>query len=139
MSKAIINILKNDAALTALLGSNTKVRLGFIAQELKKPYVIVDIEDSTPTNTFDAGSDLDFTSLTVFSVSDRTYSNANGVGADEISKAVRAAIDYVAKGTYGGETISRCRFQRSGGIREDRIANNVQVTKEDEYLISVEL
>ena len=39
MSKAIINILKNDAALTALLGSNTKVRLGFIAQELKKPYV----------------------------------------------------------------------------------------------------
>jgi len=139
MSKAIVNILKNDAALTALLGSNTKVRLGFIAQELKKPYVVVDIEDSTPTNTFDAGSDLDFTSLTVFSVSDRTYSNANGVGADEISKAVRAAIDYVAAGTYGGETITRCTFQRSSGVREDRLANNVQVTKTDDYLVSIRL
>lgn len=129
--------MKNDAALIALLGSANKVRSGTVGQGVKKPYVVVDVEDSIPTNTFDAGSDLDFTSITIFSVSDRAYSNSNGVGVDEISKAVRTALDYVSAGTYNGETIARCTFQRSGSMQEDRIANNVQVTKEDEYLVSI--
>lgn len=137
MSRAIVNILKNDAALTALLGSNTKVRTGTVAQGVEKPYVIVDIEDSDPTNSFDAASDLDFVRLTISSVSDRYYTNDNGVGTTEIAKAVRNAIDFVSAGTYGGETITRCTFERSGFIHEDRLSNNVQITKEDEYLVSV--
>jgi hypothetical protein len=137
MSKAIVNILKNDSALTTLLGSNDKIRTNTIAQSVKKPYVIVDIEDSNPTNTFREPSDLDFVRLTISSVADRAYTNANGVGVTEIAAAVRTAIDYVAAGTYNGETIARCTFQRSGYMHEDRMANNVQFTKEDEYLVTI--
>ena len=137
MSKAIVNILKNDSALTTLLGSSDKIRTSFIAQTIKKPYVVVDIEDSNPTNTFREASDLDFLRLTISSVADRAYTNSDGVGATEIAAAVRTAIDYVAAGTYNGETISRCTFQRSGYMHEDRMANNVQITKEDEYLVTI--
>ena len=139
MSKGIINILKNDSALTTLLGSADKVRTGFVAQEVTKPYVIVDVEDVEPTNSFDAASDLDFVRLTVYSVADRFYTNANGSGASEIGDAVRTAIDYVAAGTYNGEAIKRCTFERSVGMAEDRMANNVQITREDEYLVTIQI
>lgn len=135
--RSIINILQNDSALVALLGDANQIGMNFIKQGKKTPYVVVDVEDRTTTNTFREASDLDFVRFTVFSVADRSYTNGSVIGADEIGKAVRNAIDYVAAGTYDGETITRCTLERGGQMQEDRIANKTQITREDEYLLSV--
>ena len=139
--RSIINILENDAALTALIGAN-KVGMNIISQSVKTPYVVVDVEDSESTNSFDAPSDLDFVRLTVFSVGERPFTDsddATAIGADEVAKSVRAAIDLgnAIAGTYDGETITRCTHERMGGIHEDRVANKTQITRTDEYLLSV--
>lgn len=135
--RSIINILQNDATLVALLGNANQIGMNIIEQGKKTPYVVVDVEDSQPTNTFREASDLDFVHFTVFSVADRPFTNGAVVGADEVGKAVRTALDYVAAGTYDGEVITRCTFERGGRIQEDRIANKMQITREDEYLLSV--
>lgn len=137
MSKAIVTILKANSALTTLLGSSDKVRMNIASQSQKVPYVVVDIEDVQPTNTFRASSDLDFMRFTVSSVSDRPYTDATRVGAYEVSQAVRNALDYVAAGTYGGSVVTRCTFERSAGMQEDRLANGVRITVDDEYILSV--
>lgn len=129
--------MKNDAALTTLLGSSDKVRMNVAGQAQKVPYVVVDVEDIQPTNTFRAASDLDFVRITVNSVSDRPYTDANRVGAYEVSQAVRTALDYVAAGSYDGETITRCTYERGAGIQEDRIANGIRISVDDEYILSV--
>lgn len=137
MSKAIGTILKANAALTTILGSSNKVRMNIASQSQKIPYVVIDIEDTDPTNTFRDASDLDFMRFTVSSVSDRPYTDATRAGAYEVSKAVRNALDYVTAGTYGGDTITRCTFERSGGMIEDRLANGVRITVDDEYILSL--
>lgn len=137
MSKAVLNILKNNSALMTLLGNSDKVRMAIASQGQKPPYVAIDVEDVEPTNTFDAPSDLDFVRLMISSVSSRPYTNTEGVGAKEVSEAVRNALDYVAAGTYGGEQITRCTYERGSGPFEDRIANGVRITVDDEYLVSV--
>jgi len=135
--RSIVNILKNDATLVALLGSADRVRTNYASQTQKTPFVIVDLEDSIPTNTFRTASDLDFERLVISSVADRAFTSGSEVGADEIGVAVRNAIDYVAAGTYDGEVLLRCTYERGSGMTEDRIANKPQITRTDEYLISI--
>lgn len=137
MSKAVLNILKNNATLTTVLGSSAKVRMNVASQTQKVPYVVLEVEDVQPTNTFKEASDLDFVRFTISSVSDRPYTDATRVGAYEVAQAVRNALDYVAAGTYDGETITRCTYERGAGIQEDRLANGLRITVDDEYILSV--
>lgn len=137
MSKAIITILKADATLTTLLGSSDKVRMNVASQTQKVPYVVVDIEDVEPTNAFREASDLDFVRFTVSCVSDRPYTDATRAGAYEVSQAVRNALDYVSAGTYGGDVITRCTFERGGGMQEDRLSDGLRITVDDEYKLSL--
>ena len=135
--RSIINILQNDSTLVSLLGGANKIGMNVIGQTTKTPYVVVDVEDRNPTNSFDSDGNLDFVRFTVFSVADITFTSGSVVGADEIGNAVRSAINYVAAGTYDGETIDRCTLERGGQMQEDRIANKPQITREDEYLLIV--
>lgn len=137
--RSVINILQNDTNLTNLIGGANKIGMNLIGQTIKTPYVVVDVEERTPTTAFREPSDLDFVRFTVFSVADLTFSYGSVVGADEVGKAVRAALDKAnaIAGTYDGETITRCVLERGGQIQEDRIANKPQITREDEYILSV--
>jgi hypothetical protein len=135
--RSIINILQNDLSLTTLIGGSTKIGANLIGQTKKAPYVVVDLEDTEVTNTFRSSSGVDFERLIITSVADLTFTSGSIVGADEVSNAVKAALNYVAAGTYDGETITRCTFQRGGRMSEDRMANKPQISKEDEYLLTV--
>lgn len=136
--RSIMNILENDSALTTLIGAN-KVGMGDVPQGTKAPFVVVEVEDSESTNTFDAVSDLDFVRFTVFSVADRPFTYTKTVGAEEVAKAVRAALDLgnSIAGTYDGEAITRCTHERMGGFFSSQRANKAQYERLDEYRLSV--
>ncbi len=134
--RAIINILRNNTALTTLLGGVDQIGANIIGQTKNTPYVVVDLEDSTITNTFKETNALDMERITIFSVADQGFTNGSTIGADEVSVAVRRALDYVS-GTFDGEIVERCTLQRGLPMREDRISNKPQITKEDEYLLVV--
>jgi hypothetical protein len=135
--RSIIYILQNDSTLVSLLGGANKIGMNVIGQTVKTPYVVVDVEDTTPTNSFEKDARVDYVRFTVYSVGDITFTSGSIVGADEIGDAVRNAINYVAAGTYDGETIARCTLERGGKIQEDRIANKPQITREDDYMLIV--
>ena len=136
--RSIIYILQNNAALTNLLGGATKIGMNTIGQTTKTPYVVVDVEDRTTTNTFDSDGGLDFVRITVSCVADLSFTSGSVVGADEIGNAVRTAINYVAAGTYDGEVLNRCTLERSLSMQENRTANKPSVTREDEYLAIIQ-
>lgn len=134
--RSIINILSNDATIQGLVG--TKVFAIEATQGAEMPYLIVDIEDSTPSYTKDATSDLDILDVRVLSVAEYLYTGAdNVVGADDLSKAVRAAIDQVAPGVYDGENLKLCNYQ-NGLNYSTRITNKEQRVVEQNYLLSIE-
>ena len=113
--------------------------MNLIDQTIKAPYITLDVEDTDPTNAFVESSDLDFVRFTVFCVADLSFTSGSTVGADEVSKAVRSAIDKAnaIAGTYNGETITRCTLERGGQFQNNSIANKPQITKEDEYILSL--
>ena len=133
--------MQNDVNLTTLLGGSDKIGINVIGHSKKTPYVVVDVEERTPSNTFRTASELDFVRFTVYSVADLSFSSGYVVGADDVGQAVRAAIDKAngIAGTYDGETITRCVLVRGGQMQEDRIANKPQITREDEYELSVRI
>ena len=134
--RSIINILQNDSALVALLGSANKIGMNVIGQTTLTPYVVVDQEDGNPTNSFDKDGELDFIRFTVESVAALSFTSGSVVGADEVGRAVRSALNYVTPGTYDSEVVERIQIERIGQLQEDRTANKPQVTKEDEYMLT---
>lgn len=134
--RSIINILQNNTALTTLLGGSSKIGMNLIGQGVKAPYVTVDQEDGLPTNSFDKDGNLDFIRFTVESVADLSFTSGSIVGADEVGRAVRAALNYVTPGTYDSEVVERVQIERIGQLQEDRISNKPQITKEDEYMLT---
>ena len=135
--RSIINILQNDSALVSLLGGANKIGMDLIDQTTLTPYVVLGVEDVDNTNTFREPSDLNFVRFTVFSVAALSFTSGSVVGAEQIGVAVMNAINFVAAGTYDGETITRCTWERGGPTSNSGLANNPKITKEDEYLLSV--
>ena len=134
--RSILWLLKNDASLATMLGGSNKVRMLTASQEMKVPYVVLDIEDSDSTNSYNGSGNLDMVMLTVSCVSDRPYSDQNRVGADDVERKVRSIIDGVAPGNYGGEDLLQCNH-RDFTMQEDRISNGVRIYKDAEYMVVV--
>ena len=129
--------MQNDPTVLSLIGSADKVYALEATQGAKMPYLIVDVEDSTPNYTKDAPSDLDTLDVRVLSYGEYLYTGTDSVvGADDLSKAVRSAIDQVAPGVYGGEDLKLCNFQNSLNY-STRITNKEQRVVEQNYLLSI--
>lgn len=135
--KSVITILSTTTAVTDLLADGaSSVFTVEAVQGAKLPYLIVDIEDSTPNNSKSGDSTLDMNNLRVFSIAERHYTNGSVVGAYDLSEEVRSAISYVARGTYGGENLEHCSFQGQSNY-SNKLPNKPQTTVEQDYLLSV--
>ena len=134
--RSILYILKNNADLVQMLGGKAKIRTNVASQSQKPPYVVLDLEDSQSFNSYDSSANVDYLRVTISCVSDRPYSDQNNVGADDVERMVRKAIDHIAKGVYGGEELLFCHHQETS-MQEDRIANSIRIYKDAEYLVGV--
>jgi hypothetical protein len=135
--KSILTILSTTTAVTDLLADGASSVFAVEAvQGAKLPYLIVDIEDSTPNNTKSGDSTLDMNNLRVFSIAERLYTNGSTVGANNLSDEVRSAIAYVARGVYGGESLEHCSWQGQTNY-SNKLPNKPQTTVEQDYILSI--
>ena len=93
VGKAIYAILSTDAGVTAL--ASTRIYPDYSIQNPTLPYVVYQATRNNPSNTKDGASKLDTIELEV-DIWGSTYTSAQ-----DLSEAVRTALDFITGGTYG--------------------------------------
>jgi hypothetical protein len=102
VGKAIYAILSTDAGVTAL--ASTRIYPDYSIQNPTLPYVVYQATRNNPSNTKDGASKLDTIELEV-DIWGSTYTSAQ-----DLSEAVRTALDFITGGTYGNVVIDSIHF-----------------------------
>lgn len=126
---ALINILKNDAMLAALIG--TRVHLLELPQGATLPSILVRGQDIEPSDTKDGVSTLDTEFIQVL-----MYGQDLNQLIIVIEARVRTLIDRIIGGTYNGVVIQSSQFQDRDTFLE-QIDNNSIYTVEHIYKVRV--
>ncbi len=101
LGKLIRNILVNDTDVSAIVGTNVYPQMAI--EDVPYPYIIIEQENNSPTDTKDGVSCLDVIEYQII-----MFSETNAEIADLGSK-VRDAFDRYA-GTAEGLTVQSTRF-----------------------------
>lgn len=126
---ALINILKNDAMLAALIG--TRVHLLELPQGATLPSILVRGQDIEPSDTKDGVSTLDTEFIQVL-----MYGQDLNQLIIVIEARVRTLLDRIIGGTYNGVVIQSSQFQDRDTFLE-QIDNNSIYTVEHIYKVRV--
>lgn len=121
VTKAIYNILSNHAGLTALV--STRIYPVVAAQQAAFPYVVIDIDRTSPVNRMIGRARMQQIYITVSAFSKRFDE------ACDIAVQINTALDRVTPGTYGGVVIQ-------GIIHENETAGLQD--EDDVYFIPIE-
>lgn len=104
MIKGINEILKENTALTDLIGGADKIFPMVVSEGVEPPFIATSLARSGAENTKDATAGLDFPMVNI---------NVHAQGYDQLEtvcEAVRNALDNVRSTTDAGYTFSRIWF-----------------------------
>jgi len=125
IGKAIFNILSNDSAIAAAVG--TRIFPNVSAPGVGFPFIIYSIDDTNPNNTKNGASITDEVQVQITTFS-TTYSETT-----DISETIREALDYIAGGTYNGIIVQSISFSdEDDGFNDDILQRGVH-TKTQTY------
>lgn len=110
--KAIYGILSANAGVTALV--STRIYPDMATQDTAFPFVVYQIEGTTPSDTKDGASKMDMVDFAVMAYA-KSYTNAQ-----DIASACRTALDRYS-GSMQGVTVDSITFkdQQSGQMNAD--------------------
>ena len=115
--RSLVNILENDAAVTALLADGAgSVNVEYASQTDAVPYIVVELMEEEETNTM-SNTIATEARARVFSVSNRLYTAAGTSGAFNIAQLVRTGLVGQA-GTFNGETIKQVNLESTSHFIE---------------------
>ena len=112
---AIYNILKNDGAISSLVG--TRIFPNVAPQTTSFPFIIYQVTGVEPNDTKEAVSTLDVNSVMVSCYSE-TYNEAS-----QIANRIRIALDRITASTYEGIQIQSSQFQSYNDLFDDDSGN----------------
>ena len=101
VGKAIYNLLSNDAAVSAIVG--TKIYPELAAADVKAPYIVYSVVSNSPSQRKEDGDGIDLANVEIYSFED-SYTDAVDLGV-----AVRDALDRVG-GTYSGVKVQSISY-----------------------------
>jgi ketol-acid reductoisomerase len=115
--RSIINILENDAAVTALLKNGSQsVFAEFASQAERIPHLVVELMEEEEMNTMSPTVSTE-ARCRVFSVSDRLYTDDGVSGAFDMGVLVRAGL-VGQSGTFNSETIDQVNLESTSHFIE---------------------
>jgi ketol-acid reductoisomerase len=115
--RSIINILENDAAVTALLNNGSQsVFAEFASQAERIPHLVVELMEEEEMNTMSPTVSTE-ARCRVFSVSDRLYTDDGVSGAFDMGVLVRAGL-VGQSGTFNSETIDQVNLESTSHFIE---------------------
>lgn len=119
---AIYNILSNNAGVTAIVGTGSNCRIYplHVAQNKAMPFIAYGITNVQPRPSKTSASTLDTYTVQVNCYTKMSGANAPYTQVNQLADAVRAALDKVAQGTYGGINVHACDFRSQ---RDDYFLN----------------
>lgn len=100
--KAVYNILSNDAAVTAIVG--TRIYPVVARQQDQEPYVVYSVVNDIPHDTKTGVSRVDFVRVQ-FNMVAADYSQL-----EDLSAAIRSALDRAAMQSYAGVELAGVKF-----------------------------
>lgn len=110
VGKAIYNILTNDSAVSAIVG--TRVFPQKVEFDERMPAITYFVVGTTPNNTKNGVSTYDYVTAQI------TGFGTNYAEAQDLADKIRTALDYVS-GTYAGVVIDKIFFQTSQDLYDD--------------------
>lgn len=112
---AIIDILRNDATVGALVGgtgTSARVYPYEMPQKANYPAIIVSLEDIEPNDTKDGVSTLDVEFIRIECMDTKFKKTSDSSGSYHIGEAARTALDRTS-GTFSSVVIQSIRFDGS--------------------------